>query len=90
MDTTRRKELLQAFCPFQIGDIVKFKDDCDYRGDWPGNHVVVGVNWDHQKSRLGSYSYAAAKFDIWLASEEDIELGHGSTTDFRPDDVELC
>lgn len=79
INLARRLLDLAELARFPIG--AKVRVIGQYSCAFPGEYIVIGARYEHR-------DYAPYKFDIWIASEDDIAKGHGATTDLTPD--ELC
>lgn len=53
----------------------------DWRSDWRGEYVVVGIAWEYQTP--------GDRLNIAIASEDEIARGYGSTDGFRVEDLEV-
>jgi hypothetical protein len=53
----------------------------DYRAEWPGEYVVVGVSWEYR-------DYKSVE-NISIASDDEIAAGYGATDGWRLGDLHI-
>ena|ERR1700723_3412349 len=71
---------LVDICPFRVGQRVTVKPGNGWRMDWIGGEwVIVGITWEYQRGD--------GRLNIAIASDDEIEHGHGASDGFRPDDL---
>jgi len=71
---------MHEICPFRVGQRVTVKPGNGWLMDWvKGEWVVVGIQWEYQ--------CGDGRVNIAIASDDEIEHGHGATDGFRPDDL---
>ncbi len=79
MNLERCRRDMAELAKFPVGARVRVIGP--YAVDWPGEYIVVGAQYDHRHR-------GANRFNIWIATEEEISRGDGASTDLTPD--ELC
>ncbi len=65
-------------CDLRVGDTVKFAPGSGWVSEWPGEYRVTGINWHYQGSD---------ELDITIASDEEIRMKYGATSDFKTSDL---
>lgn len=73
------QNFMHDIVPFRIGSKVKVSPNYKFAGDWPGTYIVVGLEWKYQRGD--------GLINISIASDEEIEHGHGSTDGWTVDDL---
>lgn len=66
-------------CPFKIGDRVVVSPSNRYAGEWIGEYIITGMRWEYQRGH-------GDEINIAVASDPEIEGGHGDTDGWRPSD----
>lgn len=70
---TEIEKHLMDVVPYRLGSRVTVSPEYRYASEWRGIYVVVGMRWN----------YACGSFvDIEIASDLEIQAGHGSTSGF--------
>lgn len=70
---------LREQCQLRLGDRVTLHPDYVFLEDWPGEYVVVGIEYDATRRASGDI------INVSIASDVDLIKGYGSTDGFWPD-----